>query len=259
MAQLQALPEPLRSQMLLGDFQAGVGDDPWQVIPTSWVAEAQARWRKRVRKGEMMSLGVDVARGGKDNTVLSPRYKNDETEHWFDELSMHPGTETPNGRKVAGLVIAEHRDHAPIHLDVIGVGASPYDVLNDASQPVYGVNVAEKATTKDKSGRLSFFNLRSQVWWQMRELLDPDANNGVALPPDSELAKELCAPRWELSGLTIKVEGRDDIIKRVGRSPDRASAVILAAMDTPKVRALRHLDREAGLESSLDYDPYARI
>jgi hypothetical protein len=259
MAQLQALPEPLRSQMLLGDFQAGVGDDPWQVIPTSWVAEAQARWRKRARKGEMMSLGVDVARGGKDNTVLSPRYKNDETEHWFDELSMHPGTETPNGRKVAGLVIAEHRDHAPIHLDVIGVGASPYDVLNDASQPVYGVNVAEKATTQDKSGRLSFFNLRSQVWWQMRELLDPDANNGVALPPDPELAKELCAPRWELSGLTIKVEGRDEIIKRVGRSPDRASAVILAAMDTPKVRALRHLDREGGLDSSLDYDPYARI
>ena len=36
-AQLQALPEPLRSQMLHGDFMAGVTDDPWQVIPTDWV------------------------------------------------------------------------------------------------------------------------------------------------------------------------------------------------------------------------------
>jgi hypothetical protein len=66
--------------------------------------------------------------------------------------------------------------------------------------------------------------------------------------------------RWpQHQRVQLAAEGRDDIIKRVGRSPDRASAVILAAMDTPKVRALRHLDREAGLESSLDYDPYARI
>ena len=258
MAQLQALPEPLRSQMLLGDFQAGIEDDPWQVIPTRWVEIAQERWKERARKGELMSMGVDVARGGKDNTVIAKRYKTEETEHWYDRLAMYPGSETPNGRKVAGLVIGEHRDHAPIHLDVIGVGASPFDVLNDASQPVYGVNVSERATSTDKSGRLSFLNLRSQSWWQMREDLDPEAENGICLPPDPELTKELCAPRWELSGTTIKVEGRDQIIERVGRSPDRASAIILARMDTPKVTALRYLDRMS--ESSADvlnYNPYA--
>jgi len=177
----------------------------------------------------------------------------------LDRLQMHPGSETPNGRKVAGLVIAEHRDHAPTHLDVIGVGASPYDVLVDAGHPVYGVNVGEKATSPDKSGRLSFFNLRSQLWWQMREALDPDAQNGICLPPDPELAKELCAPRWELSGMTLRVESREDIVKRVGRSPDRASAIILANMSTPKVRALRYLDREAATDNALDYDPYARM
>lgn len=256
MAQLQALPEPLRSQMLLGDFQAGIEDDPWQVIPTRWVEIAQERWKERARKGELLSMGVDVARGGKDNTVIAKRYKTEDTEHWYDRLAMHPGTETPNGRTVAGLVIAEHRDHAPIHLDVIGVGASPYDVLTDASQPVYGVNVSEKATSLDKSGRLSFFNLRSQCWWQMREDLDPDAENGICLPPDPDLLKELCAPRWELSGMTIKVESRDDIIERVGRSPDRASALILARMDTPKVRALRYLDRESAPDNVLDWNPY---
>lgn len=259
MAQLQALPEPLRSQMLLGDFAAGMEDDPWQVVPTKWVEIAQARWKERPRKGELMSLGVDVARGGRDNTVISPRYKTEDTEYWFDRLKLHPGKETPSGRLVAGLVIAEHKDHAPIHLDVIGVGASPFDVLNEASQPVYGVNVSEKATAKDKSGRLSFFNQRSQLWWKIRELLDPEADNGIALPPDPDLIKELCAPRWEMSGLTIKVESREDIIERVGRSPDRASALILAAMETPKVRAVRYLDRVASTNSSLDYDPLSAI
>ena len=257
MAQLQALPEPLRSQMLLGDFQAGIEDDPWQVVPTAWVEAAQARWRERSPKGELLSMGVDVARGGKDQTVIANRHRNERSTLWFDRLQMHPGSETPNGRKVAGLVIAEHRDHAPIHIDVIGVGASPYDVLVDTNQPVYGVNVSERATSLDKSGRLSFFNLRSQLWWQLREALDPAADNGMALPPDKDLLAEICAPRWELSGMTLKVESRDDIVKRVGRSPDRASAVILALIDTPKIRDIRALGEND--RPSLDYDPYARM
>lgn len=257
MSQLQALPEPLRSQMLLGDFQAGIEDDPWQVVPTAWVEIAQARWRERSPKGELLSMGVDVARGGKDQTVIANRHRNDNSAMWFDRLQMHPGSETPNGRKVAGLVIAEHRDHAPIHIDVIGVGASPYDVLVDTNQPVYGVNVSERATSLDKSGRLSFFNLRSQLWWQLREALDPAADNGIALPPDKDLLAELCAPRWELSGMTIKVESRDDIVKRVGRSPDRASALALALIDTPKIRDIRAMGESD--RPSLDYDPYRNM
>ena len=258
LTQLQALPEPLRSQMLYGDFEAGIEDDPWQVIPTRWVEAAQARWVEPARKGELLSMGVDVARGGKDKTVIAMRHRHAGTDMWFDRFRVYPGSDTPSGRAVAGLVIAEHRDHAPIHLDVIGVGASPYDVLRDASQPVYGVNVSESATARDKSGRLTFKNLRSQLWWQMREALDPESNTGIALPPDPDLLKELCAPRWVLSGVSIFVESRDDIVTRVRRSPDRASALMLALMATPKVPALRYLDLATATNNVLDYDPYAR-
>ena len=51
----------------------------------------------------------------------------------------------------------------------------------------------------------------------------------MTLPQDQRLLADLTAPRWELSGSTIKVESRDDILKRIGRSPDFASALILAA------------------------------
>lgn len=260
-ATLQSLPEPLRSQMLFGDFLAGIKDDPWQVIPTRWVEQAQARWQARARKGEQMSMGVDVARGGQDNTVIAARYaRGEDGEYWFDELKLYSGAETPSGRTVAGLVVSEHRDHAPIHLDVIGVGASPYDVLCDAGQPIYGINVAERATRRDRSGRLDFFNLRAQLWWAMREALDPENGIGVCLPPDKDLLAELCAPRWQLRGTAIKVESRDDVVKRVGRSPDRATAVILALMDTPKVAQLRYLERNAQTSSAaLDYDPYKHM
>jgi hypothetical protein len=254
--QLQAMPEPLRSQLLYGDFQAGMTDDPWQVIPTAWVEIAQARWKERSPRGEMLSVGVDVARGGKDNTVVVTRHKTPETDFWFDKPHVHPGTETPNGNLVAGLVIAERRDYAPIHIDVIGVGAAPYDILNGAGQEVYGINVAQAASSMDKSGRLGFFNLRSQLWWKMREALDPGADNGIALPPDPRLTRELCAPKWSMSGMTIKVEGREDIIKRIGVSPDLATGFVLALIETPKIRML---DRSAGTEAVLNYDPMASL
>lgn len=230
MAQLQSLPEPLRSQMLYGDFRAGMEDDPQQVIPTAWVQAAMNRWVKPAVLPEMDGMGVDVARGGKDNTVISRRHG-----WWFDELLCYPGTATPDGAIVAGLTITNMRDRAPVHIDVIGVGASPYDFLKQARAQVIGVNVAEAAKGTDKSGLLTFANLRSQLWWAMRELLDPQANNGIALPPDSRLLADLCAPRWWTVGRTIYVESRDQIIERIQRSPDYASAVILAAIETPKV------------------------
>ena len=137
MAQLQSLPEPLRSQMLKGDFTAGMEDDAMQVIPTAWVEAAMARWKRPDVLPRMDSMGIDVARGGKDNTLISRRHG-----WWFDELLAYPGTETPNGPIVAGLVVSAARDGAPQHIDVIGVGASPYDFLQQAGQNVIGVNVA---------------------------------------------------------------------------------------------------------------------
>jgi len=248
MSTLQALPEPLRSQMLNGDFAAGMEDDPWQVIPTAWIEAAMARWKNPDVKPPMDSMGVDVARGGKDSTTIARRHGN-----WFDKTLIYPGTQTPNGPSVAGLVVQNMRDRSPIHIDVIGVGASPYDFLLEAGQQVLGINVAERALGTDKSGRLSFTNQRSELWWRMREWLDPEANNGAALPDEPELLAELAAPKWKLQGPIIQVESREQIIDRIGHSPDRASAYILALIDTPKVETMRRT-LNGGRK---DYDPYA--
>lgn len=251
MTTLQALPEPLRSQMLYGDFQAGLEDDPWQVIPTAWVDAAMARWRKPDKLGEMESLGIDVARGGKDSTVIARRHAG----MWFDVPLKFPGSQTPDGPTVAGQVLAAQRDGAVQHIDVIGVGSSPYDFLNQARQPVIGVNVSEKANGTDRSGRLRFFNLRSELWWKMREALDPSNNTGIALPPDNQLRADLCAPKWELQSSTIKVEGREEIVKRIGRSPDLGSAYVLALIPTPKINKLPG----ARNGKARDYDPLSLI
>lgn len=249
-ATLQAMPEPLRSQMLYGDFKAGMEDDPWQVIPTRWVKIAMNRWKERDRKPVMDSVGVDVARGGRDSSIIARRH-----EFWFDKLIEVQGADTDSGPKLAGQVVANTRDNAPIHIDVIGVGASPYDFLVQARQQVTGVNGAEACGERDKSGRLSFKNMRSYMHWNLRELLDPDANNGIALPPDPQLEKELCALTWRVQGSTIYVESREEIIKRIGRSNDRGTAVALAALDTPKHNPATVVDQARVRRS---YDPMAQ-
>jgi hypothetical protein len=206
MRTLQALPEPLRSQMLLGDFHAGMGDDPWQVIPSAWVEAAMARWEANPRpKPPMDNLGVDVARGGKDETVL---------------------------------VVAATRDGANQHVEINGVGASPVDFLSEADQPVTGIDVSAGTEEKDKSGYLLFANVRSWMWWKMREELDPANPRAIALPPHDKLKADLTTPKWQLKGKRIVVESREDIVKRTGRSPDYGTACCLARIDTPKRKVL---------------------
>jgi Terminase large subunit, T4likevirus-type, N-terminal len=228
-ATLQALPEPLRSQMLEGDFMAGVGDGRWQLYPTGWVTEAQARWQPTDRPGVMDSVGVDVARGGRDKTIISRRHG-----HWYAPLIALPGAESPDGPTVAGAVLANARNGAPIHVDVIGVGSSVFDFLRQSGVTVTGVNGSEKSEGSDRSGRLRFVNRRAELHWKFRELLDPANGEGIALPPDPELRSDLCGIEWKLTQRGIQVESKEEIFERIGRSPDRSDAVLLASITTPK-------------------------
>jgi hypothetical protein len=228
-ATLQSLPEPLRSKMLYGDFGAGREDAEDQVIPTAWVLAAQERWRNTKKPDCLMStLGVDVARGGKDTTVLSPRYEN-----WFGEQLVYPGSSTPDGPAVTQLVINAVRGRPTINVDVIGVGTSVYDDLRSRKMNPNPMNASQKSDKKDKTGQHSFRNKRAEWYWSMREALDPDDGEDLALPPDRGLLADLCAPKWKMSLQGIQIESKEDIIKRIGRSPDKGDSAVYALATAP--------------------------
>ena len=236
-ARLQALPEPLRSKMLYGDFQAGREDNAYQVIPSAWVEAAQARWSLDSKpKVPMTAIGVDVARGGKDKTCLAPRYAN-----WFDTVKTFPGSDTPDGQTTATQVLLHIRDKAQAVVDVVGVGAAAFDALqgNTLVRPVPYCG-SEASFKTDKSGVLKFVNKRAESHWLFREALDPASGQFIALPPDPELKADLCAPRWKAMVGGIQVEPKDCgkaqsnggnccIKHRIGRSPDKGDAVLMAA------------------------------
>lgn len=264
---LQALPEPLRSQMMNGDFFAGMEDDARQVIPTSWVLLAQQRWRERqplFSSGEAKlppqdSIGVDVARGGNmggaqvaagsDELVVSARHGT-----FFADLKCFKGVDINDGAKAAALIVGERRDEAPVHIDVVGVGTSPYDFLRTNNIYTIAVNGTASGAGTDRSGLLAFFNKRAELHWRMREALDPISGEDVALPPDPQLLGDLTAPRWWLGKSGIQIEAKDDIKKRLGRSPDRGEAVLMANISTPKrkMQVGGYLDLPGGVQESYE-------
>lgn len=228
-AQLEQMPEELRKRYLKGDFTAGAKDDEFQVIPTEWIRMAQDRWKEN--DGEQMeAIGVDVAQGGDDFTVMAPRWKGKSVRHWVDRLKKWKGAETPDGATVAGLFIQTQRHAAQANIDMGGgYGGSTYEKLNEAEVSCYGFVPSEASSARTSDGRLGFRNKRAESTWRLRELLSPESEEKVALPPDAQLRADLASYRWKLvSGGIIQVEAKDDIKKRIGRSPDDGDAVIIA-------------------------------
>lgn len=223
--QLDNLPEPYRS-LLMGGFQTAFKDDDYQVIPTSWVKEAQARWKPEPPEGVGMScLAIDPALGGEDASTFSRRHG-----HWYDELIAVPGKETKDPIETASKAIVIMRDKCPIAVDVIGVGSGTYSHLknNVSGLDVIGITASAKSKKRTRDGKLAFVNKRAELWWKFREALEPKLGEPVALPHDQELLADLTAPRWKLTPSGIQIESKDDIRKRLGRSTDKGDAVVMA-------------------------------
>ena len=254
-ATLQSLPEPLRSQLLYGDWKAGMQDAANQTIPTEWVRAAQARWKPQPPEDvPMCAIGVDASGGGDDPMVQAPRY-----DGWYAPLIKTPGKEIPPkkaGSFAAGLILSNRRDGALPIVDLGGGYGGPiYEHLSDNEIEVVGYKGSEATTRRSRDKKLTFTNTRSGAYWTFREALDPDQPGGspIALPPDPRLLAGLCAPTFEVTARGIKVEpkskrqsGEKGVVERLGFSPDEADAVVMAWWAGPKetTNALEWRDRK---------------
>lgn len=225
---LNSLTEPLRSAFRDGDFRAITKQgDPYQVIPVAWVRAAQRRWLERERpKAPADAVGHDVSRGGRDATTYAPRWGT-----YYGYIKTWLGASIPDGPTAAARVHERAVIDKPavINVDVIGYGSSSYDSLIGMGYNAIPVNVGSGSSYTDKSGKLTMYNLRAEMYWRMRDALDPEDKSEVALPNDPDLLRDLCSARYQpLAGGKVKVESKEDIKKRIGRSPDKGDAVLLA-------------------------------
>jgi len=189
-------------------------DDPDQVIPYKYVQQG----KDLGPEGGTQTLGVDVARFGSDDTVLCRMEGNAATG--FDS---HSGLDTSRISTVVQGAVNDHGIHWPnVGVDAVGIGAGVVDQLPG------GVPVKAGSSPKpyqERDSQYDFYNLRSQLWWALREALK---DYRLALPdPPADLVEDLCAPRYDFRGKKkeVRVEPKEDIKSRLGRSPDYADAL----------------------------------
>lgn len=227
---LSMLEEPDRSQLMRGTFTSDIADSPYRVFPTKWVEEAMERWEEKENPPPISAIGCDVSRDGADRTCIARRHGL-----WFNRLIVPP--KVPN-EIFDGDAVARHcfnalrsQDvEAEINIDVIGIGASPFDSLRRHFARVNGVD-SSKVNTPRLPGRFQPFNIRAYLHWLLRNLLDPKYGFNIALPKDEILRTEMLSLYYydpEQKKGKIQIEAKQDLRKRIRRSPDRLDAVTLS-------------------------------
>jgi len=259
---LDALPAEIR-EILMGGFRASFKDQERQVIPTAWVKAAQDRWTTKPQHNvPMCAMGVDASGGGNDPMVIASRY-----DGWYAPIVRVEGKDIPVeriGKHCAGIVVSHRLHNAKVIVDMGGGYGGPlYEQLieNIGGESVAGYKGAEASTRRTKDQKLGFWNKRSQALWQFREALDPSQEGGspIALPPSNTLLADLTAPTFEVTPRGIRVESKEDVTERLGRSTDEGDAVVMAWYDG--ARAMTHAGiwtkemGRAGRTPSVSYGP----
>lgn len=211
---------------VLGEFASSASD---AIVPFHWIEAAQERWHELEEAGafgDVDCIGVDVGRSS-DSSVFALRSGNA-----IIELQRHGN---PSSTIIASKIIALMRRYSRANavIDVIGVGAGVYDQVFDAfPQRTFPFNASEATDFTDHSQQWRFINTRAAAWWNVREHLDPALGHLIALPEDDFLPTDLASPTYTTVGHgRYKVESKDDVRKRLGRSTDHADAVIAAFWD----------------------------
>lgn len=209
-------------------FQARVlGNFPSQsvntIIPLNYIelAYEKERIEKLKAKGGPLRLGVDPARFGNDETVITPRYGG-----YIPKQEIHSKEDT---QATAGRVM-QYRSPRPVFIgvDVDGLGGGVYDKLHDEKIDGIAEIYNNGKALPDATG-LTFANLASQLWWRARELF---IAGELAIPKDDKLIMQLSTRRYKFTGRGLTVESKDDWKARYkGKSPDRADSLIYSLAD----------------------------
>lgn len=222
---------------VMGKFPPGQSN---ALIAPDLVSEAtQRKVAEREYEQDPKILGVDVARFGDDETVISMRqgavaYR----------MRTFRGIDLMETAGQVARVIQKHKP-AAVFIDATGVGGGVVDRLKELKFRVTGVEFGGKAL---KHG---YLNRRAEMWSDMAEWLKYGA-----LPDDPQLMADLPGPTYKFkSDGALQLESKEDMKRRGLPSPNRGDALALTfAMPVPRAGAER---QPSNTSSTTDYDPYA--
>jgi len=217
------IDSPMFQARVLGNFPSQSSNT---VIPLVHLERAASQEHRDKIEAESKDapfyLGVDPARFGNDNTVLTPRYGG-----FIPYQLKNPYTSTT---ETVGLIRQFDRPHPNgIFIDVDGLGGGVYDILYDEGyRSIVEIHNGGKPRPDDTG--IEFANLISQLWWRARVMFEAGL---LAIPDDEKLIMQLSTRKYyfTIKG-TLAVESKDEWKKRHGgKSCDEADSFIYTLAD----------------------------
>lgn len=161
-------------------------------------------------------VGVDIARFGDDKTVFC--YRKGRLCFKLESFEKLDTMEVAN--KLTNII--KERKPAKIFIDMGNNGAGVYDILKDRGfeKTVRGVNFGASAINDER-----YSNKRAEMWGLANDWLK---DKPCKLIDDDELLDDLCSVNKSFDSKgRLKLEAKEDVKKRIGRSPDKADAFVL--------------------------------
>lgn len=197
-------------------------------------------------------MGVDVARFGEDESVISFRRGRDaRTIPW----RFYRGMDTMQLAERIQYFYNQHRPDA-IFVDGGSMGGGVVDRLRMLKLPVIEVQFGALASNDlgdTESGSIYYANKRAEMWGRMKDWL----NHG-AIPDDPDLVEQLTGVQYghvfKSGREVILLEKKQDMKKRGMASPDRADALCTTFFQA--IQPTRHsgiFNKTAMMQ--YDYDP----
>lgn len=188
-------------------------------------------------------LGVDPARFGDDKSVIFPR----QGLQAFEPIVFHGIDNMQLAARIAAKIDTWQPD--AVFIDV-GGGQGVIDRLRQLNYDVVEVNFGGRPSDT------RYTNRRAEMWFEMREWI----RAGGAIPNDVMLKQDLGAPTYHYDAMNrIVLEAKDDIKKRIERSPDMGDALAVTFAH-PVVRGRNRLGQPGALGApAREYDPFAHM
>lgn len=223
------IDNPFWQALIMAEFPDQPEDTliPMNLILAAMDPELNADWDIEDGPNE---YGGDIARYGSDRTVIIPRrgglvrpsrvYTRQSTDLTTDRIisSMQEDGCIDDPRTV-------------VRIDDSTMGGGVTDQLirrkRDQYKNAYFYQVAPILFNQRPDNTNKFYDKRAEMYWTIRERF---YNKNIRFEKkDMELAGELGSVRYEITpkGL-IRIEQKDEIKKRTGKSPDKADALVLA-------------------------------
>lgn len=247
-------------QEMLCDFDASSDDT---LIPIDLVRDALGKHLPvTAYQHAPKVIGVDVALGGGDKTVIQTRQGLAAFPPNVQDLN-DPG-------RIADIVARTIDVYQPQAVFIDGSGGYGSGVISRLTSLNYTViGVQFGGSPFDER----YSNKRTEMWWEMKCWLE----SGGALPPTQQYLIDLTGPRYDYKNAAGKLalETKDQMAKRGIKSPDYGDALALTFASPVAARPVQlptlvgellgtrpaYYDVDTGIPQSRnlhDYDPHQR-